>query len=123
VAGPRNTPRAERRAAPPGRIWRAFEASCPARHQPKRAWEAASQLCAILRGELGDRYDPHRAESVGADKLAITFTLRAAAHADAIRRAGMAAGRLAELLTDNAIGVDVGGLALVVRARSLDPHA
>ena len=60
-----------------------------------------------LRGELGGRYDRHCAESVGTDKLMVTFTLRAATHADAIRSAGMAAGTLAELLTDNAVGVDV----------------
>ena len=38
-------------------------------------------------------------QSVGTDKLTVTFTLRAATHADAIRSAGLAAGTLAELLT------------------------
>ena len=95
--------------------------SCDRDHAPGQVLHALQELRSIiddrLRGELGGRYDRHRAESVGADKLAITFTLRAAAHADAIRCAGMAAGTLAELLTDNAIGVDVSGVALVVRAQ------
>ena len=94
--------------------------SCERGHAPGQVLHAVQELRSViddrLRGELGDRYDRHRAESVGADKLAITFTLRAAAHADAIRCAGMAAGTLAELLTDNATGVDLAGVALVVRA-------
>jgi hypothetical protein len=70
-----------------------------------------------LRGELGVRYDRHSAQSVGTDKLTITFILCAATTADAIRSAGLAAGTLAEILTDQAAGVDLSGVALVVRAR------
>ncbi|MEY2535787.1 MAG: hypothetical protein QOF29_3697 [bacterium] len=70
-----------------------------------------------LRAELGGRYDRHSADSVGADKLTVTFTLRAATHADAIRSAGLAAGTLAELLEDNGAAVDLSGVALVVRAQ------
>ena len=70
-----------------------------------------------LGGDLGGRYDRHSARSVGTDKLTVTFTLRATTHADAIRCAGMAAGTLAELLTDNAVGVDISSVALVVRAQ------
>ena len=95
--------------------------SCERGHAPGQVLHAVQELRSViddrLRGELGGRYDRHRAESVGADKLAITFTFRAAAHADAIRCAGMAAGTLAELLTDNATGVNLAGVALVVRAR------
>ena len=69
-----------------------------------------------LRGDLGRRYDRHSARSAGTDKLTITFTFWAATHADAIRTAGLAAGTLAELLTDNAAAVDLSGVALVVRA-------
>ena len=70
-----------------------------------------------LRDDLGGRYDRHSARSVGTDKLTVTFTLRAATHPDAIRSAGLAAGTLAELLTDNAAAVDLSGIALVVRAQ------
>ena len=70
-----------------------------------------------LARDLGDRYDRHSADSVGTDKLIVTFILRAATHADAIRSAGSAAGTLAELLTDNAAAVDLSGIALVVRAQ------
>jgi hypothetical protein len=70
-----------------------------------------------LRGELGGRYDRHSAQSVGTDKLTVTFILRAATPADAIRSAGLAAGTLAEILTHQAAGVDLSGVALVVRAR------
>ena len=73
-----------------------------------------------LRGDLGDRYDRHSARSVGTDKLTVTFTLRAATDAEAIRSAGLAAGTLAELLTDNAADVDLSSVALVVRAQ--DSH-
>ena len=94
---------------------------CERGHAPGQVLHAVQELRAViddrLRGELGDRYDRHRAESVGADKLAITFTFRAAAHADAIRCAGIATGTLAELLTDTATGVDLSGVALVVRAQ------
>jgi hypothetical protein len=69
-----------------------------------------------LRRDLGERYDRHSSQSVGTDKLTVTFTLRAATHADAIRSAGLAAGTLAELLTDHAALVDLSGVALVVRA-------
>ena len=67
-----------------------------------------------LRSELGARYDRHTAASVGTDKLTVTFTLRA--NADAIRSAGLAAGTLAELLSDHATPVDLSGVALVLRA-------
>ena len=46
-----------------------------------------------LRRDLGGRYDRHRTSSVGTDKITVTFTLRAATDADAIRSAGLAAGR------------------------------
>jgi hypothetical protein len=70
-----------------------------------------------LRSDLGGRYDRHRADSVGTDKLTVTFTLRAGTHADAIRSAGLAAGTLAELLATNGAAVDLSGVALVVRAQ------
>jgi hypothetical protein len=70
-----------------------------------------------LRRDLGGRYDRHSTNSVGTDKLTVTFTLRAETHADAIRSAGLAAGTLAELLTANAAAVDLSGIALVVRAQ------
>jgi hypothetical protein len=95
--------------------------SCDRDHVPGQVLHALPELRSIiddgLRGELGGRYDRHRAESVGTDKLTVTFTLRATTHADALRSAGMAAGTLAELLADNAVGVDVSGVALVVRAQ------
>ena len=69
-----------------------------------------------LRSELGGRYDRHTAASVGTDKLTVTFTLRANAHADAIRSAGLATGTLAELLSDHATPIDLSGVALVLRA-------
>jgi hypothetical protein len=69
-----------------------------------------------LRGDLGGRYDRHNADSVGTDKRTVTFTLRAATHADAIRSAGLAAGTLAELLSDNATAIDLSGVALGVCA-------
>jgi hypothetical protein len=70
-----------------------------------------------LRVDLGGGYDRHSAQSVGTDKLMVVFILRAGTQADAIRSAGVAAGALAELLTDRAAGVDLSGVALVVRAR------
>jgi len=70
-----------------------------------------------LRLDLGARYDRHVAQSGGTDKLTVTFILRAATHADAIRSAGMAAGTLAELLMENGAAVDLSGLVLVVRAQ------
>jgi hypothetical protein len=69
-----------------------------------------------LRSDLGEKYDRHRSQSAGTDKLTVTFTLRGATHADAIRSAGLAAGTLAELLADHAAAVDLSGVALVVRA-------
>ena len=69
-----------------------------------------------LRRELGRRYDRHTAASVCTDKLTVTFTLRADTHADAIRSAGLAAGTLAEILSDDATAVDLSGVALVLRA-------
>jgi hypothetical protein len=68
------------------------------------------------RRDLGGRYDRHSAGSVGTDKLTVAFTLRAASDADAIRSARLAAGKLAELLTDDAAAVDLSAVALVVRA-------
>jgi hypothetical protein len=62
---------------------------------------------------LRDAREPRRADGS-------TFTLHAATDADAIRSAGLAAGTLAELLTDNAADVDLSGVALVVRAQ--DSH-
>jgi len=70
-----------------------------------------------LRVELGRSYDRHTAQSVGTDKLTVVFTLRAAAPADAIRSAGMAASTLVDLLTDSQAGIDLSGIALVVRAQ------
>ena len=70
-----------------------------------------------LRRDLGGRYDRHSTDSFGTDKLTVTFTVRAATDADAIRSAGLAAGTLAELLTDNAVAVDLSGVALVIRAQ------
>jgi hypothetical protein len=70
-----------------------------------------------LRQELGPRYDRHSAQSVGTDKLAVVFTLRATAPAEAIRSAGLAAATLVELLIDTGAAIDVSGLALVVRAQ------
>ena len=59
----------------------------------------------------------HAVQSVGTDKLTVTFTLRAATHADAIRSAGLAAGTLAEVLAHHDAAVDLSGVALVVRAQ------
>jgi hypothetical protein len=78
--------------------------------------ELRSAIDDRLRRDLGGRYDRHSAGSVGTDKLTVTFTLRAATDADAIRSAGLAAGTLAELLTDDAAAVDLSAVALVVRA-------
>ena len=69
-----------------------------------------------LRIELGERYDRHNTRSAGNDKLTVTFALRAATQADALRAAGMAAGTLVELLADRDAAVDLSGIALVVRA-------
>jgi hypothetical protein len=95
--------------------------SCEHGHAPGQVLHALQELRSAiddrLGRDLGERYDRHSADSVGTDKLTVTFTLRAATHADAIRSAGMAAGTLAELLTDNAVAVDLSGVALVVRAQ------
>jgi len=94
---------------------------CERGHAPGQVLHALQELRQViddrLRDVLGGRYDRHKAESVGTDKLTVTFTLRAATHADAIRSAGLAAGTLAELLTDHAAAVDLSGVALVVRAQ------
>jgi hypothetical protein len=95
--------------------------SCERGHAPGQVLHALQELRQViddrLRDDLGGRYDRHSARSVGTDKLTVTFTLRAATHADAIRSAGLAAGTLAELLMDNAAAVDLSGVALVVRAQ------
>jgi hypothetical protein len=95
--------------------------SCQSGHAPGQVLHALQELRSIiddrLRSELGSRYDRHNAQSVGTDKLAVTFTLRAAAPADAIRSAGLAAGALVELLTDSGASIDLSGVALVVRAK------
>ena len=94
--------------------------SCQRGHAPGQVLHALQQLRQDiddrLRIDLGGRYDRHTTQSAGTDKLTVTFTLRAATHGDAIRSAGLAAGALAELLTDNAAAVDLSGVALVVRA-------
>ena len=95
--------------------------TCERGHAPGQVLHALQELRQViddrLRGDLGGRYDRHSARSVGTDKLLVTFTLRAATDADAIRSAGLAAGTLAELLTANAAAVDLSGVALVVRAQ------
>ncbi len=94
--------------------------SCERGHAPGPVLHAVQELRAViddrLRRELGDRYDRHSADSVGTDKLTVTFTLRGRTHADAIRSAGLAAGTLAEILWDSAAAVDLSGAALVIRA-------
>jgi hypothetical protein len=94
--------------------------SCERGHAPGQVLHALQELRSViderLRSELGARYDRHSAESVGTDKLTVTFTLRGGTHADAIRSAGLAAGTLAEVLWDSAAAVDLSGVALVVRA-------
>ena len=95
--------------------------SCERGHAPGQVLHALQELRQVidnrLRDDLGGRYDRHNAESVGTNKLTVTFTLRAATHADAIRSAGLAAGTLADLLTEHAAAVDLSGVALVVRAQ------
>ena len=94
--------------------------SCEHGHAPGQVLHALQELRSAiddrLRRDLGGRYDRHSTSSVGTDKITVTFTLRAATDADAIRSAGLAAGTLAEILTDNAVAVDLSGVALVVRA-------
>ena len=95
--------------------------TCERGHAPGQVLHAVQELRGViddrLRQDLGSRYDRHSAQSVGTDKLTVTFTLRAASHAEAIRSAGLAAGTLAELLTHHAAAVDLSGIALVVRAQ------
>jgi hypothetical protein len=95
--------------------------SCQRGHAPGPVLHALQELRSIIddrqRSELGTRYDRHNAQSVGTDKLTVTFTLRAATPADAIRSAGLAAGTLVELLTDNEAAIGLSGVALVVRAQ------
>src|SRR3954468_6416454 len=95
--------------------------SCERGHAPGQVLHALQELRSViddlLRRDPGGRYDRHSRGSVGTDKLTVTFTLRAATGADAIRSAGLAAGTLAELLMDNAVAVDLSGVALVVRAQ------
>jgi hypothetical protein len=98
--------------------------SCERGHAPGQVLHALQELHQViddrLRRDLAGRYDRHSARSVGTDKLTVTFTIRAATDADAIRSAGLAAGTLAELLTDNAAAVDLSAVALVVRAQEGD---
>jgi hypothetical protein len=95
--------------------------SCERGHAPGQVLHAVQELRSViddrLRSELGGRYDRHTADSVGTDKLTVTFTLRGGNHADAIRSAGLAAGTLAELLSNSAAAVDLSGVALVIRAQ------
>jgi hypothetical protein len=93
---------------------------CEPGHAPGQVLHALQELRAViddrLREDLGDCYDRHRAESAGTDKLTVTFVLRAATAADAIRSAGLAAATVAELLAANTAAVDLSGVALMVRA-------
>jgi hypothetical protein len=70
--------------------------SCERGHAPGQVLHALQELREVidvrLRDGPGGRYDGHTAQSVGTDKLTVTFTLRAPTHADAIRSAGPAAG-------------------------------
>jgi len=95
--------------------------SCEKDHAPGPVLHALQELRSTiddrLRSDLGSRYDRHNAQSAGADKLTVTFILRAHSHADAIRSAGLAAGTLAELITANRAAVDLSGLVLLVRAQ------
>jgi hypothetical protein len=95
--------------------------SCEHGQAPGQVLHALQEMRSViddrLRGDLGGRYDRHTAQSVGTDKLTVTFILRAATHADAIRSAGLAAGTLAELLIDHKARVDLSGVAIVVRAQ------
>jgi hypothetical protein len=95
--------------------------SCERGHAPGQVLHSLQGLRSViddrLRTDLAGRYDRHSADSVGTDKLTVTFTLRASTHADAIRTAGLAAGTLAEILADHATPVDLSGIALVVRAQ------
>jgi hypothetical protein len=94
---------------------------CEQGHAPGQVLHGVQELRAViddrLRGDLGDRYDQHRAQSAGTDKLTVTFMLRAATPAEAIRSAGLAAATLTELLAANGAAVDLSGVALIVRAQ------
>jgi hypothetical protein len=94
--------------------------SCLTGHAPGPVLHALQELRGViddrLRAELGHRYDRHDARSAGNDKLTVTFTLRAATYADALRASGTAAGTLADLLTDRGAAIDLSAVALVVRA-------
>ena len=93
---------------------------CQQGHAPGQVLHALQEQRATvddrLRGDLGASYDRHRAESAGTDKLTVTFMLRAATPADAIRSAGLAAATLVELLAATTAAVDLSGVALIVRA-------
>ena len=95
--------------------------SCKRGHAPGQVLHALQELRSTiddrLRRDLGSSYDRHSSDSVGTDKLTVTFTLRAPTDTDAIRSAGLAAGTLAELLTGHAVAVDLSAFALVVRAQ------
>jgi hypothetical protein len=79
--------------------------------------ELRSAIDDRLRGELGPSFERHSAQSIGSDKLTVTFVIRADSPADAIRGAGVAAAALVEILTQTTTAIDVSGLALVVRAQ------
>lgn len=95
--------------------------SCERGEAPGQVLHARQQLRSgiddRLRGDLGNGYDRHSTHSAGTDKLIVTFILRAGTHADAIGSAGLAAGTLAELLTDSAAAVDLSSVVLIVRAQ------
>ncbi len=96
--------------------------SCEAGHAPGQVLHALQELRSRiddrLRIELGRAYERHNAGSAGTDKLTVTFDLRAATPADALRSTGTAAGMLAELLHETAAAaVDLTVVAIVVRAQ------
>jgi hypothetical protein len=95
--------------------------SCQRGYAPGQVLQALQELRSViddrLRVDLGGRYDRHSANSAGADKLIVTFVLRAPTHADAIRSAGLAVATLAELLTESSAAIDLSGVALVIRAQ------
>jgi hypothetical protein len=96
--------------------------SCQRDHPPGPVLHALQELRSMiddrLRQELGRFYEHHRAQSVGTDKLAVVFALRAFTPAEAIRTAGLAAATLVEVLTDAEAALDLAGIALVVRAEA-----
>ena len=100
--------------------------SCERGHAPGQVLHALQGLRSMiddrLRSELGLRYDRHTAASVGTDKLTVTFTLRANAHADAIRSRGAGRRNAGGAPVGHATAVDLSGVALVV-ARSVRPMA